>query len=93
MRFWSAAWFGWGYDEIFDWNLVNEKPLFAARRAERFMLVYDGQELPVTYDDIAHGDVCCETGLYDFQPLADGALFYARRDGVWFFVRVQAAEE
>lgn len=83
----------WGYDEIFDWNLVNGKPFFAARRAADFTLVYDGEELPITYDDIAHGDVCCEAGLYDFQPFVDGAIFYARRDGIWFLVRVQAIEE
>lgn len=83
----------WGYDEIFDWHLVNEKPFFAVRRAADFLLVYDGRELPMNYDDIAHGDVCCEAGLYDFQPLADGAIFYARRDGVWFLVQVHAIEE
>lgn len=79
----------WGYDEIFDWHLVNGKPLFAARRADRFALVYDGQELPVTYDDIAHGDLCCQTGMFDFQPLGNGALFYARRGGVWFLVVIK----
>lgn len=83
----------WGYDEIFDWHLVNNKPFFAARRGGEFVLVYDGQEFPLVYDDIAHGDVCCETGIYDFQPLADGAFFYARRDGVWFGVRAQAVGE
>jgi hypothetical protein len=83
----------WGYAEIFDWHLVNGKPLFAARRAADFTLVYNGLELPVTYEDIAHGDVCCETGMYDFQPLAGGAFFYAKRDGVWFLVRVQTVKE
>ncbi|PKN92909.1 MAG: hypothetical protein CVU44_12830 [Chloroflexi bacterium HGW-Chloroflexi-6] len=83
----------WGYTEIFDWHLVNGKPFFAARRASDFSLVYDGLELPVTYKDIAHGDVCCETGMYDFQPLAGGAFFYARRDGVWFGVLVQPVKE
>jgi len=33
------------------------------------------------------------SGLHDFQPLANGAIFYARRAGVWFLVQVQAIEE
>ena len=76
-----------GYDEIFDWHLVNEKPFFLMSGKKGFGMVYDGQELPIYYDDLLHG-LCCGYGVYNVQDFATGSLFYALRDGVWYLVVV-----
>jgi hypothetical protein len=81
-----------GYDEIFDWHLVNGRPFFLARQENSFGIFYDGQFLPLRYDDIIHGDLCCDPARYAVEDLATGAVFYALKDGVWFLVTVQTAQ-
>ncbi len=81
-----------GYDEIFDWHLVNDQPFFLMRQGKSFGAVYAGQALAVRYDDIIHGDLCCDPARYSIQNYPTGALFYALRDGVWYLVSVQTAQ-
>jgi hypothetical protein len=78
-----------GYEEIFDWHLVNEKPFFLMRDGKSFGMVYGGQTLAVRYDDIIHGDLCCDPARYTIQNSSNGSLFYALRDGVWYLVSIQ----
>jgi hypothetical protein len=80
-----------GYEEIFDWHLVNGQPFFLARQGKSFGIIYDGQALPLRYDDIIHGDLCCDPARYTIQNSPNGSLFYARKDGVWFLVSVETA--
>jgi hypothetical protein len=81
-----------GYEEIFDWHLVNDKPFFLMRQGKSFGVVYDGQVLPTHYDDIIHGDLCCDPARYTIQNSPNGSLFYALKDGVWFLVSVQTVQ-
>jgi len=81
-----------GYEEIFDWHLVNDKPFFLVRQGKSFGMVYAGQVLDVRYDDIIHGDLCCDPARYSIQNYPTGSLFYALRDGVWYLVSVQTAQ-
>lgn len=77
-----------GYGEIFDWHLVSGKPFFLMRQGDTFGVVYDGQELPVRYRDIIHGDLCCSAAALSVLSSTDGALFYALHDGIWFLVKI-----
>ena len=81
-----------GYEEIFDWQLVKDKPFFLMRQDQSFGMVYDGQTLPFSYDDIIHGNMCCDAFRYRVEHSPVGSLFYARKEGVWFLVYVQADE-
>jgi hypothetical protein len=85
-----------GYAEIFDWHLVSDNPFFFMRQVSNasgsYGLVYAGQVLPTHYDDIIHGDLCCDPARYIIQDSPNGSLFYARREGVWYLVSVQTAQ-
>ncbi len=80
-----------GDEEIFNWHLVNDKPFFfqRGRQAKTFELVYAGQTLTTRYDDIIHGDLCCDSSRYSIRNSPNGAQFYALRDGVWYLVSVK----
>ncbi len=77
-----------GYDEMFDWHLVNGSPFFFFSRGGSFGLSYAGQELPQRYDDVLHGQLCCSWGVYNIYATPTGAWFYALKDGVWRLVSV-----
>ncbi|HAE59995.1 MAG TPA: hypothetical protein DCG54_10975, partial [Anaerolineae bacterium] len=77
---------------IFDWHLVKDKPFFLMRQDQSFGMVHDGQTLPFSYDDIIHGNMCCDAFRYQVEHSPVGSLFYARKEGVWFLVYVQADE-
>ena len=87
-----------GYTEIFNWHLVNNKPFFLMRLGKpaiatgAYGLVYDGQVLPLQFDDIIHGDLCCDPARYTIQDSPNGTLLYALKDGVWFLVSIQTKQ-
>ena len=62
------------------------------RQGKSFGVVYNGQMLPLRFDDIIHGDLCCVPARYTIQNSPNGSLFYALKDGVWFLVSVQTAQ-
>jgi hypothetical protein len=89
-----------GFEEIFNWHLVNDKPFFLMRQEKAlsakasglYGMVYDGQVVPAFYDDIIHGDLCCDPAVYSILSFSSGVQFYALKDGVWFLVSVQTAQ-
>ena len=78
-----------GFAEIFGWRVLDDQPLFMMRKDQSYGIVYAGQELPVQYEDILHGDLCCDLTAYQIASLPNGVQFYARRDGVWMLVTLQ----
>lgn len=69
----------WGYGEIFAYRLLAEKPFFFFEKAGKIGISYAGQELPVKYDEVIHGECC---GGYNNPRFSEHmAWFYARRDG------------
>lgn len=78
-----------GYEEIFAWQVLDEQPFFMMRKGPSYGIVYAGKELPVQYEDILHGELCCDLNSYQITQLANGLQFYARRDGVWMLVNIQ----
>ncbi|HFD40688.1 MAG TPA: hypothetical protein ENJ31_12665 [Anaerolineae bacterium] len=77
----------WGYDEIFDSQLLNGKPFYFGVRDGKTYLVYDGQPLPVEYDYVYHG-MCCEQAMYNVAGNEQMVWFYALRDGIWYYVEM-----
>lgn len=77
-----------GFDEIFSWNLVKGNPAYFFRKGSRVGISYDGQILPLQYQDVAHG-LCC--GYSGDNPYigADAIHFFGKRDGLWYYVVVE----
>lgn len=82
-----------GYQEIFGWNLIHNKPAYFFSKGARFGISYDGQVLPLQYDEIANGLCCWNNGAAPVEINAyiygDSARFFGRRNGVWYHVVVK----
>ena len=48
-----------GFQEMFEWGLVKDKPTYFFRKGSKVGISHDGQILPLQYQDVAHG-LCCE---------------------------------
>ena len=76
-----------GYEEMFDWRLLNEKPFYFFRKGPRVGISYDGKILPIWFEDVYHYGCCGYAGL---NP--DGTKymvgFYALRDNLWRWVEI-----
>jgi hypothetical protein len=79
-----------GYDEMFEWHLVHGSPFYFFSRGGAYGLAYAGQELSQRYDDVIHGQLCCDPAFYSIRSSAAGAWFFALKDGVWRLVSVLA---
>ena len=73
-----------GYDEIFEWHLVNDQPLYFFRDGFEYGLSYAGETLPMRYDDVIHGELWDDAYSYSIISTLLGTDFYARRDGIWY---------
>lgn len=80
-----------GYEEIFAWRVLDDQPFFMMRKGPTYGMVYAGQELPVQYEDILHGDLCCDLNSYRIMPIEHGVQFYALKDGDWWLVSIKKA--
>ena len=78
-----------GDEEIFGWQLLNGKPFYYFRHGPRIGLSYDGQMLPIYYDDVVHYR-CCEPGAFNTAGNEHMVWFYALRDGIWYYVELGA---
>lgn len=74
-----------GFEEVFYWRLLHDKPMFLFRKGPRMGLSYDGRFFALNYEDIVRG-YCC--GLTRNNPhIFDNTLqFFGKRDGVWHYV-------
>ena len=79
-----------GYEELFERHLVGGLPFYFYRKADKFGINYDGTVLSKNYDDLIHGFLCCDPGRYSLVSGDNGSAFYARRNGVWWYVVVEA---
>jgi hypothetical protein len=75
-----------GYGEIFSYHQLAEKPFFFFEKDRQVGLFYDGAELPVRYDEIIHAQCCGGQSNPHHSP--NMLSFYARRDGIWYYVEI-----
>ena len=76
-----------GYEEIFGWQLLDGKPFYYFRKGPRVGVSYDGERLPVTYDEVIHYR-CCEASIGNTDGNETMAWFYGLREGVWYYVEM-----
>jgi hypothetical protein len=74
-----------GFQEIFSWSLVKDKPTYFFRMDSKVGLSHDGQILPLQYDDVAHG-LCCGPAQNNPYLNDDSVHFFGKRNGEWFYV-------
>jgi hypothetical protein len=77
-----------GFQEMFNWSLIDEKPAYFFRKGPRIGFSYDGKILPLEYQEVAHY-LCC--GFASNNPYIgqNAAHFFAKRNGVWYYVTVK----
>ncbi|MDF2630865.1 MAG: hypothetical protein K0R39_4696, partial [Symbiobacteriaceae bacterium] len=74
-----------GYNEVFDWQLIDGKPFYFYRIGEKVGISYDGRHQGAQYDEVMHY-MCCEPAA--FNPMGNGTMlwFHARRGETWYYV-------
>jgi hypothetical protein len=75
----------YGFEAIFDWRLIDDKPFFFFRKGPRVGISYNGQFLPVYYHEIVHG-YCCGLAANNPRSYENAVSFFAQRDGIWKYV-------
>jgi hypothetical protein len=76
-----------GYGEIFNWTLIDGKPLFFFERGSQVGIAYDGSILPLAYAQVIHYQ-CCEPAMFNIGSSSDMVWFYALRDATWYYVEL-----
>jgi len=77
-----------GFQEIFSWNLVDDKPVYLFRKGPRIGFSYDGKILPLEYQEVGH-HFCCGFSSNNAYVGEDAAHFFGKRAGVWYYVVVK----
>lgn len=75
------------YQQIFNWGLVQHNPTYFFRKGSKVGISFNGDILPLQYDDVWHGQ-CCGGGAYNPGIGANYIHFFGKRDGVWYHVTV-----
>jgi len=74
-----------GFQEIFLWRLIDEKPAYFFRKDGRVGFSFDGKIYPLEYQHIAHY-MCCGYSINNPSIYDNSARFFAEREGVWYYV-------
>jgi len=77
-----------GLQEIFEWSVIEDKPVYLFRKGARLGLSYDGKVLLLPYQDIPRG-LCCGFTVNNPITLDDSMYFFGKRDGIWYYVVVK----
>lgn len=79
----------YGYDEAFNFQTINGQPFYFYRHNGKVNAQFDGQKIPLGYDDVPHYLCCSDSGL---NPRAwqNAVLFFGTIDETWHFIRIGA---
>jgi hypothetical protein len=77
-----------GFQEMFAWSLIEDKPVYLFRKGARLGLSYDGRVLLLPYEDIPRG-LCCGFTVNNPHIYDDSMRFFGKREGVWYYVVVK----
>ena len=78
-----------GYDEVFNFQTLSGRPFYFFRHNGKVDAWFDGQVIPLGYDDVQHY-VCCAEFWLNPKAFQDAALFFGEKGETWYFVRVGA---
>jgi len=74
-----------GFQEIFYWRLIDDKPSYFFRKDGRVGFSFSGKIYPLDYQNIAVY-MCCGYAVNNPSIEDNSAHFFAERDGVWYYV-------
>lgn len=74
-----------GFQEIFYWRLIDDKPSYFFRKDGRVGFSFSGKIYPLDYQNIAVY-MCCGYAVNNPQIEGNSARFFGERDGVWYYV-------
>ena len=77
-----------GFQEIFAWSVIDDKPVYLFRRGTRMGFSYDRKVLLLPYQNIARG-LCCGLASNNPKTIDDSIYLFGRRDGVWYYAVVK----
>jgi hypothetical protein len=77
-----------GFEEVFDWHLIDGQPFYFFRKGPRVGISYNNQFFPAYYNEIIHG-YCCGLALNNPMGYEHTVRFFGQRDGVWYYVVVE----
>ena len=78
---------GYGYEEIFGYQLLDGKPFFFYLLDGRIHLSYDGETLPIWYDEVHHYQ-CCSGGMLNPRMGINWVGFWGIREGVTYYTEI-----
>lgn len=77
-----------GFEEVFNWYLIKDKPFYFFRNGSRIGISYNEQFLPVYYHYLPH-NYCCGLGLNNPRMIENTIRFFGERDSIWYYVIIE----
>jgi hypothetical protein len=74
-----------GFQEIFYWRLIDDKPSYFFRKDGRVGFSFDRKIYPLDYHNIAVY-LCCGYSVNNPSLRDNSVGFFAEREGVWYYV-------
>jgi heat shock protein HslJ/Tol biopolymer transport system component len=74
-----------GYDESFNFTLLDGRPFYFFEQDGMVNLAYDGQVIPASYDTIPHYR-CCSGAVVNPGVSPNMVWFFATRGDQWYYV-------
>jgi len=73
-----------GYEKIFGWQLLNNKPFYFFKKNGLIQASYANEIIPLQYEELIH-DRCCEQAVNNLQGDDAMVWYLAWRDGTWYY--------
>ena len=77
----------YGYQEMFNYRLLDGKPIYFYQKDGKVRLSYNGSDLPLVYDDVPHF-ACCGGAVLNPQSGPNWLTFWGRRGTKWYYVQI-----
>jgi hypothetical protein len=77
----------YSYEEMFGYQPLGGKPFYFYQQDGVIHLSYDGQELPLWYDEVPHYG-CCSYGMINPRAASNWVSFWGQREGVWYYTEI-----
>jgi hypothetical protein len=77
-----------GLERLFRWDILRGKPVYIYRNEQETGIVFDGTPTRMPYEIIVFEGYCCGSGRYNPRVLDDRVVFFAQREGVWYYAEV-----
>ncbi len=77
----------YGYEEIFGYQPLAGKPFFFYKLDGKIHLSYDGEDLPIWYDEVYHYR-CCSGGMLNPTMRSNWVGFWGIRDNITYYTEI-----